>query len=113
MSVKMHFLCLHLDYFPANSGNYSDEQGERSHQDLRQMKESYQGYWDINMLADYCWHFKRDLPNSTHRKSLKRHFIILIVGMYLSLKYHHAPHNDIVLDFLKIAFILLTEIGES
>jgi len=78
MSVKMHFLSSHLDYFPANCGDYSEEQGERFHQDLRQMEERYQGYWDVNMLADYCWCLKRDLPNSTHRrKSLKRHFLSL------------------------------------
>ena len=76
MSVKMHFLSSHLDYFPENCGDYSEEQGERFHQDLRQMEERYQGYWDVNMLADYCWCLKRDLPNSTHkRKSLKRHFL--------------------------------------
>ena len=71
MSVKMH-----LDYFPDNCGDYSEEQGERSHQDLRQMEERYQGYRDVNMLADYCWCLKRNLPSSTHkRKSLKRHFL--------------------------------------
>lgn len=29
MSVKMHFLHSHLDYFPDNYGKYSEEQGER------------------------------------------------------------------------------------
>ena len=67
MSVKIH-----LDYFPDNCGNYNKEQGERSHQDLRQMKERSQGYRDVNKLADCCWCLKRDLPNSTHtRKFLK------------------------------------------
>ena len=31
MSVKLHFLHFHLDYFPDNSGDYSEEQGERFH----------------------------------------------------------------------------------
>ena len=76
MFVKMHFLCLHLDYIPDNCGGYTKEQGKRSHQDLRQMEERYQGYWEVNMLADYCWCLKRDLPDSMHRrKSLKRHFL--------------------------------------
>ena len=75
MSVKMHFLSSHLDYFPNNCGDFSEEQGERFHQDLHQMEDRYQGYWNINMLADYCWCLKRDIPASTHRrKSLKRHF---------------------------------------
>ena len=76
MSVKMHFLSSHVDYFPDNCGDYSEEQGERFHHDLRQMEERYQGYWDVNMLADYCWYLKRDFPHSTHkRKSLKQQFL--------------------------------------
>ena len=49
MSVKMH-----LDYFPDNCGDYNKEQGEKSHQDVCQTEERYQGYRDLNMLADYC-----------------------------------------------------------
>ena len=50
MSVKMHFLNSHLDYFPDNSGDHSEEQGGRFHQDLRQMEERYRGYWDVTCL---------------------------------------------------------------
>ena len=52
MSVKIHFLSLHLDYFPGNCGDYSEEEGERFHQNLRQIEERCQGYWGVNMLAD-------------------------------------------------------------
>jgi hypothetical protein len=31
MSLKMHFLHSHLDFFPENLGNTSDEQDERFH----------------------------------------------------------------------------------
>ena len=76
MSIKMHFLNSHLDYFPKNCGDYSEEQGEGFHQDIRVMEERYQGRWDINMLADYCWCLKRDIPNPQHkRKALKRPFV--------------------------------------
>jgi hypothetical protein len=54
MSIKMHFLSSHLDYFPQNCGDYSEEQGERFHRDIRVMEERYQGRWDVNMLADCC-----------------------------------------------------------
>ena len=54
MSVKEHFLCSHLDHFPDNCGYYNKQQGERSHQDLGQMEERDQRYWDVNMLTDYC-----------------------------------------------------------
>ena len=34
MSIKMHFLDSHLEYFPKNLGALSEEQGERFHQDI-------------------------------------------------------------------------------
>ena len=76
MSGKMHFLRSHLDYFQDNCGDYSEEQGERFHQDIRVMEERYQGRWNVNFLADYCWCLKRDVPSAQHSgKSLKRPFV--------------------------------------
>ena len=43
MSIKVHFLHSHLDRFPENCGEVSDEQGERFHQDIKEMEERYQG----------------------------------------------------------------------
>ncbi|QQP51420.1 Uncharacterized protein FKW44_012777, partial [Caligus rogercresseyi] len=39
MSIKMHFLFSHMEKFPENLGAMSDEQGERFHQDMRQIEE--------------------------------------------------------------------------
>ena len=39
MSVKVHFLHSHVDYFPDNIGAVSEEQGERFHQDIKTMEE--------------------------------------------------------------------------
>ncbi|KYN06056.1 hypothetical protein ALC62_02999 [Cyphomyrmex costatus] len=58
MNLKLHFLHSHVDYFPDNLGDYSEEQGERFHQDIKEMERRYQGRWDVNMLADYCWSLK-------------------------------------------------------
>lgn len=70
MSIKLHFSHSHLDRFPENLGDFSEEQGERFHQDIRTMEERYQGRWDSQMMADYCWSLQRDLPNVVHsRKS--------------------------------------------
>ncbi|GFV91345.1 uncharacterized protein TNCV_898621 [Trichonephila clavipes] len=46
MSVKVHFLHSHLDYFPENLGAVSEEQGERFHQDIKEMERRYQGRWN-------------------------------------------------------------------
>lgn len=76
MSIKLHFLHSHLPNFPENLGDVSDEQGERFHQDLKVMEERYQGRWDVNMMADYCWSIKRNCPQTEHsRKSYKRKFL--------------------------------------
>jgi hypothetical protein len=55
MSLKLHFLDSHLSYFPENLGAVSEEQGERFHQDIKEMERRYQGQWNVNMIADYCW----------------------------------------------------------
>ena len=35
MSLKVHFLHAHLDYFPQNLGDMCEEHGERFHQDIK------------------------------------------------------------------------------
>jgi hypothetical protein len=73
MSLKIHFLHSHLDFFPENLGDVSDEHGERFHQDIAAMEKRYQGKWSPSMLADYCWTLQRDSQETYKRKSaLKR-----------------------------------------
>lgn len=60
MNLKLHFLDSHLIKFPENVGNYSEEQGERFHQDMKVMEQRYQGRWDEVMMADFCWMLRRD-----------------------------------------------------
>ncbi|GFW05796.1 uncharacterized protein TNCV_602681 [Trichonephila clavipes] len=75
MSIKIYFLHSHLDRFPQNLGDFSEEQGEKFHQDLRTMEEHYQGRWDSHLMVDYCWCLIRDLLKVAHsRKSYKRSF---------------------------------------
>ena len=75
-SIKLHYLFSHLDRFPQNLGDFSDEQGERFHQDIKVREERYQGRWDQPMMADYCWNLLRDCPDVHHsRKSNKHQFL--------------------------------------
>jgi hypothetical protein len=76
MNLKMHFLNSHIDYFPENLGHFSEEQGERFHQDIKDMEKRYQGIWDDHMMADYCWCLKRDTRKSHKRRSIRRSFEI-------------------------------------
>ncbi|UYV79592.1 hypothetical protein LAZ67_17003185 [Cordylochernes scorpioides] len=48
MSLKIHFLHSHLDFFPDNLGAVSDEHGERFNQDISIMEKRYQA------MNSYC-----------------------------------------------------------
>ncbi|GBN99790.1 hypothetical protein AVEN_169542-1 [Araneus ventricosus] len=79
MSLEVHFLDSHLDSFPEKLGGVSEEQGERFHQDIKEMERRYQGKWIASMIADNCWMLQRDNPCKVHkRKTGKGPFVILI-----------------------------------
>lgn len=74
MNLKLHFMHSHIDYFPENLGDFSEEQGERMHQDLREFEKKYQGVWGKSMLADYCWSLQRESNDPHKRKAIRRTF---------------------------------------
>jgi hypothetical protein len=44
-----------LGFFSAkNLGAVSEEQGECFHQDINKLERRYQGWWNVNMMGDYC-----------------------------------------------------------
>jgi len=54
MTLNIHFLNSHLEFFPENCGAVSDEHGECFHQDISLMEKRYQGKWNCAMLVDKC-----------------------------------------------------------
>ena len=60
MSVELHFLWSHLNYFPKNCGDLNEEQGECFYQDIRIIEKRYQSQWNVNFLDDYCWCLKKN-----------------------------------------------------
>jgi len=68
MSPKIYFLVSHLDFFPENLGEVSDEHGERFHQDIMGTENRYRGTWISSVLADYCWTLKRDVLDAKYRR---------------------------------------------
>ena len=72
MSLKIHFLHSHMDFFPENCGAVSDEHRECSHQDISSIEKRYQGKWNCAMLADYCWTLARDAPTMEYKCQAKR-----------------------------------------
>ena len=62
MSLKLHFLHSHLEFFPDNLSAVSDEHDERFHQDIAVVETLYKGIGSVfqlklpaNMMGDYCW----------------------------------------------------------
>lgn len=68
MSLKIHFIHSHLDFFPNNLGDESDEHGERFHQEMKEMELRYQGHWNEAMMGDFCWFLLRESPKQTNRR---------------------------------------------
>ena len=68
MSLTIHFLHSHLDFFPDNLGDTSDEQGKRLHQNFQKIEKNYQGFWDEGMLNDYCWSLIRGADQNNHKR---------------------------------------------
>ncbi|GBL75909.1 hypothetical protein AVEN_234248-1 [Araneus ventricosus] len=71
VSLKIHFLHSHLEFFPENLGSVSEKHGERFHQDISNNGARYQGKWYPNMLADYCWTLKMDIPQAKNNRQAK------------------------------------------
>ncbi|MGH0179042.1 UNVERIFIED_CONTAM: hypothetical protein FKN15_002173 [Acipenser sinensis] len=71
MSLKVHILDAHLDKFKENMRAYSEEQGERFHQDILDFERRYQGQYNENMMGDYIWGLIRESDLQYNRKSRK------------------------------------------
>ena len=76
MSVKVHFLMCHLDFFPDNLGDFSDEHGERMHQVLRFFEINFKSNWDINMLCDYMWFTLKECDEPRPRNDNERRYFV-------------------------------------
>ena len=53
MSLKIHFLHSHLDFFPLDLGKISDEHGERFHQTIQTIEKRYQGRTDERISVGF------------------------------------------------------------
>ena len=74
MSLKLHFLHSHLEFFPDNLSALSDEHGERFHQDIAVVETRYKGKSSAIMMGDYCWFLQKQSETKYHRsaKHVKR-----------------------------------------
>lgn len=75
MSLKLHYLHSHLNCFPDNLGDFSEEHGERFHQEITDMEDRYRGKDPVHMLAEYCWTLKRETGDEKYKRArTSKHF---------------------------------------
>ena len=80
MSLKIHFLYSHLNFFQPNLVAVSDEHGEIFHRDIMKMESNYKGKWNASMMGDFCWILLRDIPEAKYTRSSKKiHFWLSVV----------------------------------
>ncbi|KAJ4449401.1 hypothetical protein ANN_00800 [Periplaneta americana] len=72
MSLEIHFLYSHLDFFPPNLGAVSDEHGERFNQEISEMERRYKRRSSSSMLPDYCWLLVKDNENPQNARYVGR-----------------------------------------
>ena len=53
-------------------GAYSEEQGKRFHQNLKNFEKRYQGQYNENMVRDYIWGLIRESPYK-HKKITRKY----------------------------------------
>jgi hypothetical protein len=68
MSLKVHFLDYHLEFFPENLGAARHENGQRFHHVISTMERRYKGMWSPIMLADYCWTLRREVLQAKYNR---------------------------------------------
>ena len=73
MSLKMHFLHSHLDFFPANLGAVSDEHGKCFHQQTLIMENRYNCNFNPNLMEDYCWFLQTETSSSFKQQKKRKH----------------------------------------
>jgi hypothetical protein len=70
MSLKLHMMHSHLDEFKDNLSDYSEQHGERFHQDMKDMEARYMRQCNETMMGDYIWGLQRDSDTVYKKKRL-------------------------------------------
>ena len=71
MSRKLHVLHCHLNVSKGKMRDYSEEQGERFHQDFKDFERRYQGQKCSERMSDYVWHLVRDSDVRVHKRETR------------------------------------------
>ena len=70
MTLKVHFLFSHINFFIANLVAASYEESERLHQNIQAIEVRYQNFWNEGMICDYRWMLYRDDQRHSNKGKL-------------------------------------------
>ncbi|GBM81913.1 hypothetical protein AVEN_138580-1 [Araneus ventricosus] len=85
MSLKIHFLHSHLEFYPENLGSVSDKHGEQFHQDISNMGARYRGKWNPKMLADYVLDIENGYSSSQAQSTGQVHKKVKVCNILICL----------------------------
>ncbi|UYV65537.1 hypothetical protein LAZ67_3004625 [Cordylochernes scorpioides] len=96
MSLKIHFLHSHLDFFPDNLGAVSDEHGERFHQDISSMEKRYQAFvlYTFRLVHYDVGSFKLKWSQAKITLGLAKKYVYLIKQAVRSTLQASLPYHD-------------------
>ena len=66
MSLKLHFLHLHLAFFQENLGAVCNKHSESFHWDIAVAGKCCKGKNNACMLKDYCWFLQKQIKTKYH-----------------------------------------------
>ena len=72
LTVKLHLLHAHLDRFPSNCGQFSDEQAERGHQQLLPYENRFKGDRGVSFAGEVFHGLKRSISEHQRKAIHKR-----------------------------------------
>lgn len=96
ISLKIHFLNSHMDFFPENMGACSDEHGERFHQEIKEIEKAYKKQSKPQkMLGTYCWTITRHEAVTEFRRQIKKESNVFVTGRKAQLAQKPQPKSKL------------------
>ena len=89
MSLKVYFLHSHLDFFPSNMGDISNELVNDSTK-KKKLKSCYQEKVNNHMMANYCWFLQRE-----------RDILLIFIVVLVNVVHVYADMLCIIMDLAK------------
>ncbi|KAH9396309.1 hypothetical protein TYRP_019710 [Tyrophagus putrescentiae] len=74
MSLKVHLLAEHLEQFPVLLGTWSDQHGERGHQEILEAERLFPHTNTISVMTERMHQVKRPTAQPSHSKYRRTHF---------------------------------------